>query len=66
MDVRSEELLKDKSDVRNYELDTEIEVSHKGRTFYFEIRKNVQSGTRQQTAHMFDHLKSTYCFKRAT
>jgi hypothetical protein len=41
MDVGSEELLKDMLDVRNYELGTGIEVSHKGRTFYFEIRKIV-------------------------
>jgi hypothetical protein len=47
MDVGNEELLKDKSYVRNYELGLKIEVSHKGRTFYFEIRKNVHSGTRQ-------------------
>jgi len=66
MDVGNEELLKDKSYVRNYELGLKIEVSHKGRTFYFEIRKNVHSGTRQQTAHMFDHLKSTNCSKKTT
>jgi hypothetical protein len=66
MDVGSEELLKNKSDVRNYELGLETKVSHKGRTFYFEIRKNVQSGTRQQIAHMFDHLKNTYCSKKTT
>jgi len=41
MDVGSEELFKDRSNVKNYELGLEIEVSHKGRTFYFEIGKNV-------------------------
>jgi len=47
MDARVTELLKDRLDVKNFELSSKIEISLKGRTFYFKRRKNVHSGTRQ-------------------
>ncbi len=66
MDVRSEELFGNRLDAKNFELNLEIKVGQKGKTFYSKIGNNVQSGTKQQNVHMFDHLKSTYCFGGAT
>jgi len=63
VDARSEELFKDRLDARNFELSSKIKVSQKGSALYYERGKNVQSGTRQQIVHMFDHLKSIDCFK---
>ncbi len=65
MDVRSEELFKDRLDARNFELSSKIRVSQKGRALYFERGKNVQSGTRQQNVHMFNHLRNVDCSKGA-
>jgi hypothetical protein len=65
VDARSEELFKDKLDARNFELSSKIKVSQKGSALYSERRKNVQSGTRQQIVHMFDHLRSIDCSKGA-
>jgi hypothetical protein len=43
VDAGGEELLR----CQKYELSSKIEVNQKGTTFYFEKRKNVQSGTKQ-------------------
>jgi hypothetical protein len=40
-------------------------VSQKSKTLSFERGNNVQNGT-IQNAYMFDHLRSTYCFKGIT
>jgi hypothetical protein len=61
MDVGSEKTFQDKSDAKNSEPNSKTKVGQKGIILYFERRNNVQSGTRQHNAHMFDHFRSTYC-----
>jgi len=46
LDVKNEELLKDTSNAKNFELSLETKVSQKGKTFYSKRGKNVRSGTR--------------------
>jgi len=50
MDVGSKNLLKDRSNAKNSKPSSKIEVGEKGKTFHFERRNYVQSGTRQQNA----------------
>jgi hypothetical protein len=50
MDARSEELLGDRLDAKNFEPNLETEVNQKGITIFLKRGKNVQSGTRQQIA----------------
>jgi hypothetical protein len=54
MDVGSEKLFRDKSDVKNFELSLETKVSQKGRTRQSKKENNGHSGTRQQNMQMFD------------
>ncbi len=51
MDVGNEKLFRSELDARNFEPSSKTKVGHKG--------KNLQSGTRQHNAKMFDHLEST-------
>jgi hypothetical protein len=60
MDARCEKLLRDKLNAKNFELRLKIEVSQKGRTFCSKRGINVQNGTIQQIAQMFNYFKSTY------
>ncbi len=66
MDVGSEEIFGDKLDAKKFQLNSKIKVGQKSKTFYYEKGNNVQSGTRQQNAQMFDHFKSTYCSEGTT
>ncbi len=61
MNTRSEKLLGNMLDAKNFDPSSETKVSQKGKTLYSKRRNNVQSGTRQQNAQMFDHLKSINC-----
>jgi hypothetical protein len=47
MDARSEELLRDRSDAKNYKFSSKTKFDHKGRTFYSKIVKNVEIGTKK-------------------
>jgi hypothetical protein len=46
MDERSEELLGERSNVKNFEPSLEIEISEKFKTLYFERGNHVKSGIR--------------------
>jgi hypothetical protein len=46
MDVGSKNLFKDRSDARNCEPSSKTKVGEKGRTFHFERKNYVHSGTR--------------------
>ncbi len=66
MDVGNRNLFRDKLDAINSKPSLETKVGQKGRTFHFERRNYVQSGTKQHNAQMLDHFRSTYCSKGAT
>jgi hypothetical protein len=61
MDVGSEELFGDKSNAKNFGPSLKTKVGQKGKTLYSKRGNNVQSGTRQHNAHMFDHFKNIDC-----
>jgi hypothetical protein len=48
MDVGSKNLFRDMSNARNSQPSSKIKVGQKGKTFHFERKNYVQSGTRQQ------------------
>jgi len=66
MDVGSKNLFRDKLDARKFEPNLKTKVGQKGKTFHSVKGNYVQSGTRQQNAQMFDHLRNIDCFKGAT
>jgi hypothetical protein len=47
MDARSEKVLRDRSNARNFKLKSEIEVSRENKTFYFKRGEKVNSGIKQ-------------------
>jgi hypothetical protein len=47
MDVRSKNMFRDRSDVRNIEPSSKTKVGQKGKTFHSEIGNYVQSGIKQ-------------------
>jgi hypothetical protein len=48
MDARSEKVLRDRSNARNFKLNSEIEVNRKNKTLYSKRGGNVKSGIKQQ------------------